>query len=308
MTTHYETLGIEETATEAEIKKAYRSLSFQYHPDRYSGEDANTRMQQINEAYEILREPAKREAYDNERNGVNNFPTGFPGFPMGPHGGIFNPFNLFSQMGVNFGNMGMGMGQGVNIEIVHGPNGTVFIRKHIGKPPIIDKFVNISLEQAYTGCTVPVDVEKWSQTGETRLNLTETHNLTIHPGVNSDEHIVLGGVGNRFSDDNVGDIRFIIVIDKHPTFQRNGLNLCYKKSLTLKEALCGTQFNFKHLNGKNIALNISNSIISPGVQKEFPGFGMISGTDTGSLIVDFDVVFPSTLTQEQRDTISTILL
>lgn len=303
MSTHYETLGIEETATEAEIKKAYRSLSFQYHPDRYSGDDANSKMQKINEAYEVLREPAKREAYDNERNGVQN-PFNMPGFPGFPMGGGFNPFNIFAQMG---GFQMGGGGGGINIEIVHGPNGTMFVRKTVGKPPIIDKFVNITLEQAYTGCTIDVPVDKWIQSGENRINITESHSVTIKQGIANDEHIVFEKCGNRFSDDNVGDIRFIIVVGKHPIFQRNGLNLYYKKTLTLKEALCGAQFNFTHLNGKNITLNITNTIISPGTQKEFANVGMIRDKDVGALIIEFDVTFPPTLTQEQRESLSHIL-
>lgn len=64
MTEFYELLGVARTATEAEIKKAYRKLAMEYHPDRNSSPDAEARFKEITEAYEVLRDPQKRAAYD----------------------------------------------------------------------------------------------------------------------------------------------------------------------------------------------------------------------------------------------------
>ena len=68
--THYQTLGIDNTATDVEIKKAYRSLSLKYHPDRNQSSDATVMFQEISTAYEILGDPEKKKEYDNERNGT----------------------------------------------------------------------------------------------------------------------------------------------------------------------------------------------------------------------------------------------
>ena len=80
----YEILGVKENASETEIKKAYRTLSLKYHPDRNSDGDSTTKFQEINAAYETLSDPQKRKQYDLGF-GDNDFPDGFP-FPGGPGG------------------------------------------------------------------------------------------------------------------------------------------------------------------------------------------------------------------------------
>ena len=71
MDSFYDILGINKNASSDEIKKAYRTLSFQYHPDRNKNEGASEKIQQINEAYEILSDDSKRQMYDMQQNGMN---------------------------------------------------------------------------------------------------------------------------------------------------------------------------------------------------------------------------------------------
>ncbi len=291
MPNHYEILGLQSDADEGEIKKAYRSLSFKYHPDRATGdlEESNQMMQKLNEAYEILRDPQKRQQYDNELNGFHGMP---PGMPPGMH----NIFEMMFNMG-NMGNMGGG------IEIVHTSQGT-FIKRHIGKPPTISKTVSIKLEHAFTGGVLPIEIERWVQNGDLQITETETINVNIPANINNNDSILLEGIGNRISASHVGDVKLQIVIEKHPTFTRQGNDLIFKKNLTLKEALCGTQFQFEHLNGKSLTLNVSNTVIFPGGRKAFPNLGM---TTSGNLIVEFDVTFPANLTNEQKEQLENIL-
>ena len=86
--THYQTLGIDNTATDVEIKKAYRSLSLKYHPDRNQSSDATVMFQEISTAYEILGDPEKKKEYDNELNGTK----------MNPFQGFHNMDNMFNMM------------------------------------------------------------------------------------------------------------------------------------------------------------------------------------------------------------------
>lgn len=305
MPNHYEILGLQSDADESEIKKAYRSLSFKYHPDRATGDadESNNMMQKLNEAYEILRDPQKRQQYDNELNGVHmrGMPPGFPGFPgfHMNHGMPPGMPDIFEMM-FNMGGMG-GMGGG--IEIVHNGQGT-FIKRHIGKPQTIVKSVSITLEQAFAGGVLPVEIERWVQNGDLQITETETVNVNIPASINNNDSILLEGIGNRISATHVGDVKLQIVIEKHPIFTRQGNDLIFKKTLTLKEALCGTQFQFEHLNGKMLTLNILNTVIFPGGRKAFPNLGM---TTSGNLIVEFDVTFPATLTAEQKGQLENIL-
>jgi DnaJ-class molecular chaperone len=310
MPNHYEVLGVEENADDSEIKKAYRSLSFKHHPDRCQDENSGAIMQQLNEAYEVLRDPAKRQQYDAELQGfggMQGFPPGFPpGFGMQGMG-----VNLFDMLFSQMGGQGMGgMPGGINIEIVHNGNGATFIRRHIGKPETITKQITITLEQSYTGFIAPIEIERWTMRKEDgiRISEIETIQVQIPAGIDNGESILLEGVGNRVEGSHSGDIKIGVVIDKHAIFIRNGGDLLFKKSLTLKEALCGTQFQFEHLNGKNMTLTVANAIVFPGGKKIFQNLGMPKKDGTsGNLTIEFDVQFPATLTPTQKEQLSAIL-
>jgi DnaJ-class molecular chaperone len=271
-------------------------------------------MQKLNEAYEVLRDPQKRQQYDAELQGIpHGFPggmhgmQGFPGFP-GFHGGGFpgggmGGANLFDMLFHQ-------MAGGINIEIMHNGNNT-FIRRHVGKPETITKQVNVSLEQAYTGLIVQIDVERWTMRKEDGLRISENEsiNVQIPAGVDNGENILLEGVGNCIEEGNIkGDVKICVSVNKHATFVRNGADLHLKKTLTLKESLCGTQFHFEHLNGKNLTLNVTNAIIFPGGRKVFPNMGMPKKDGSvGNLVIEFDVQFPESLTPEQKQQLSNIL-
>jgi DnaJ-class molecular chaperone len=267
----YEILGVSADASDAELKKAYRQLSLKYHPDRCSDPDAAHIMQQVNEAYETLSDPASRQQYDFSLSHPQGHPPNMDMFFQQMFGGF-----PFAQM---FAGGGGGTG-GINIEIVHGPGGATFIRQR-QNPTVVQ--ISITLEQAFTGATLPV-----SKPGSSEVEI-----VVVPAGINNGQTIAVSQ-----------DFHVCINISPHHLFQRSGNDLYTKKTLTLKEALCGAQFSFMHLNGKNLSLNISNTVVSPGAKKAFQGMGF---TQDGSLIVEFDVAFPTALSQEQRDTLMAVL-
>jgi DnaJ-class molecular chaperone len=314
--THYEILGISREATEKEVKQAFRSLSMKYHPDKVVTSDpaimeqANTMMQQINEAYEVLGEESSRQQYNMELDGVpqgGGFPQGgFPGFPPGFQGfpGFHQGFPPSGGGGVHFMNGGGDMG---NIfEMLFSNNGgpNIFFHGAHAPPPTIQKAVEITLAQAYTGCTVSIDVERWVQQGDLKITETETISLNIPAGIDHNMGLCIRGKGNAYSDAVRGDVKIIIQVVNDTPFQRKGNDLYYKKQLTLKEALCGFNFQFTHLNGKAMAMNNTTTIIFNGAKKNINGLGM---TAAGSLIVEFDVVFPTELSTQQREALMNIL-
>jgi DnaJ family protein B protein 4 len=89
-------------------------------------------------------------------------------------------------------------------------------------------------------------------------------------------------------------------------FTRTGIDLHYKKTITLKEALCGCKFKLDHISGNQIALNV-NAIIYTGAKQVIKNFGMIKDGKVGDFVMEFNVTFPETLTQEQKDKLSEIL-
>lgn len=299
MPSHYEILGINKNATEVEIKKAYRSASLKYHPDRNSSSDAIAKIQQINEAYEILSDKEKKQNYDNELNGVRpnlfqqvhtNFNTDF--------GDINSMFNMMFN--------GRPFHPGMpNVQVFRNGNTTTHVftsSTHIGPPPIINKNIEITLEQAYTGCHIPVEIEKWIQhNNDNKETLVETFMLEISEGINDNANIVIKGIGNQ-NPHGKGDVRFIIQVKNNTIFKRQNLNLLCDKEISLKEALCGFSFEFVHISGKKLNVNNNNpvTIIKNGQIQVFKGLGMKSGNIIGDIIFKFHIVFPNELTDIQR--------
>ena len=92
---YYEVLGVGRDATEEQLKKAFRKLALEYHPDRNKSKGAPEKFKEINEAYEVLRDPEKRAAYDrfgHSMGGPDGAARGFEGFDFGGFGDIFDAF------------------------------------------------------------------------------------------------------------------------------------------------------------------------------------------------------------------------
>ena len=313
--THYDTLGISRDASEKEIKQAFRAMSMKYHPDKVVSKDAEeqeqatNKMQKINEAYEILSDESSKQMYNMELDGGSHGGP-FPGGPFrgGPFpGGGMQFMHMGGPGGVQFMNMGGQMPPDIGniFEMLFSNNGMPNVFTHMrGPPPAISKTIEITLAQAYTGCSVPFEIERWVQQGDLKITETETITLNIPAGVDTNVNLCINGKGNAFSDALRGDVNLTIQITNNTLFQRKGNDLHFKKQITLKEALCGFQSQFVHLNGKTMVLNNTSTIIFNGAKKNIIGLGM---TPEGSLIIEFDVVFPTELTQEQKDALTNIL-
>ena len=314
----YQVLGVSNKASEIEIKKAYRTLSLKYHPDRNSSSDAAEKMGKINEAYETLSDPTKRKRYDMEEN--NPFLNGM-GMPftrmdsmseeMGDIGDLFGM--LFGQ-GMGMPGARMNMGMGPEIRVFHGPGfpgegfpgqGFPFLKK----PEPIVEYVHLTLEQAYRGCTLPVEIERWNMIGELKVQEEENMYINIPAGIDDNEIIMLKDQGHTVNEKCRGDIKIIIQVKNETYFKRQGLDLVIKKTISLKEALCGFSFEIHHINGKTLNLNnkTNPTIVKPNYKKTVAGLGMNRDGIYGNLVIEFDVVFPDSLTSEQIKNISDIL-
>lgn len=293
---YYDILGIQKDANESDIKKAYRSLSLKYHPDRNQTEEAKVKIQQINEAYETLGDPAMRKGYDQKQEGGGGSPFGNMGMP-----GEFNDI-LNMMFGGMPGGMPSGMPGGPNVRFFH--NGMPAQFRQQRPPPIVSK-IELTMEQSYSGCVHPITIERTIKNEDTSETETETIYINIPHGINHGETVVLHDKGNIVNS-ICGYVNITVMINNTTDFQRHGLDLVYNKKISLKEALCGFTFELNHPNGKKFAINNNDkpSIIKPNYKKNVPGYGMKRDNNIGSLIVVFDIVFPDTLTDEQMRLIS----
>jgi DnaJ family protein A protein 2 len=110
--------------------------------------------------------------------------------------------------------------------------------------------------------------------------------------------IILRDKGNVINENCKGDIKIFIKIENNTEFKRNGLDLIFEKTITVKEALCGFNFELKYITGKIYTItNNSGNIISNGYQKTIPNMGFTREHHTGNLIIIFNVKFPEKLSE-----------
>jgi len=280
----YSILEISKDASEQDIKKAYRKLTLQYHPDRNNSSDAEEKIRKINEAYEVLGDKQKRMLYDSD---ANQF--GFH-FSEGQRVDINNIFNMFFNGGI--------------------PHQSGFHVFRNGVPQLIKpspmlQTLTLTLEQSFKGCSVEIKIDRTVSVGKSITYETETFNLSIPAGIDQ-EQFMIQEKGNVIENCK-GDVIISIHIENNPPFSRRGLDLIYSKTLTLKESLCGFSFVINHPIGESIVIE-ERTIIKPNSKKVIPEMGMRrDGQQIGNLIIEFSIEFPESLTSEQIDLITTIL-
>ena len=290
---HYQTLGVSNTASNDEIKKAYRGLSLKYHPDRNNTPEATEKIRKVNEAYETLGDSNKRKEYDNRNAPRNmNFQQNHPFANNFNHTDIFKAFfdgnpNAHSNIRV-FQN-----GRPVNVR---------------GRPADIQKKIRVTIQQSFHGASVPIEIERVLLEDNEKTIEKETLYVSIPQGIDNNEILVLKDRGN-VSNNIKSDVKITVQLENNTLFRRKGLDLLYTCKLTLKDALCGFSHEIDHLNGKKLAISTRNnpSIIHPNSTRVFQNYGLIRGVVKGSLIIDFQVEFPKSIDDEKRTQLSEVL-
>lgn len=165
--------------------------------------------------------------------------------------------------------------------------------------------VYISLEQSYTGCMLPVEIERWIIEGDARRNEKETIYVDFCKGIDTNETITYRNKGNCLNQ-TYSDVKINVQIIKHGCFTRDGLDLIYTKTITLKQALCGVMFQIEHVSGKKYNIQ-GDTVITPQFKKVIRGLGLPRGGHYGNLIIKFNIEFPETLSPEKMEQIRNCL-
>jgi len=333
---YYKTLGVEQGASQDEIKKAYRKMSLKYHPDKNQGDPtAEETFKKINEAFQVIGDADERKKYDMQNSNpfmrmnsmggfggaefenidelfANIFFGGMPGMPGMP-GGMGGMGGLSGMPGGMPGMGGMPFGANPNIRVFHnGMPVNVGMRQNMAqnlqKPTPIIKSVTITMEQVLTGATVPVEVERWIVENGHKMFEQETLYVTVNKGVDDNEIIILREKGNVLAETCKGDVKVFIKVENNTDFQRRGLDLILIKTISLKEALCGFSFELKYINNKIYTINNnSGNIIKPGYEKVIPNMGLGRDGHTGNLIIVFQIEFPDKLEEEKMKALKELL-
>jgi chaperone protein DnaJ len=338
---YYETLGVSRSADEKELKSAFRKLAMQYHPDRNPGnQDAERKFKEINEAYETLKDPQKRSAYD--RFGHAAFEQGGGGFGGGGFGGggfsdIFE--DIFGEM--------MGGGRG---------------RRSGGRERGADLRYNmeISLEEAYSGKTAQIrvptsitcetcsgsgskpgtkpatcttcggngrvraaqgffSIERTCPTcqgrgqmitdpcgkcgGQGRVTEERSLSVNIPAGIEDGTRIRLAGEGEAgLRGGPPGDLYIFLSVKPHPFFQREGADLYCTVPISMTTAALGGKFEISTMDGTKSRVTVPEGT-QAGKEMRLRGKGMpvLRSAQMGDLYVRIAIETPQNLTKRQRE-------
>jgi molecular chaperone DnaJ len=317
---YYSLLGVNRTASEKDIKQAYRRLARQYHPDVNPGnKSAEEKFKAINEAHDVLSDPEKRKKYDQYGDNWQhadqfaeaarqqstsgwNFTQQYGGEP----GSQFEESDLEGIFGNLFGNRrGSGFGARAN-------------RARQGED--IEYAMEVSLEEAYNGTLRNISIHSEQPcttcrgTGRIQnvacsvcrgtgvIPQVKRIEVKIPAGVNNDSRVRIAGKGGAGqSGGPPGDLYLVISVQPHSLFERKGDDLTLNMQVPLTKAVLGGEIQVPTLKGTKLALKIP-----PETQNErvfrLSGQGMphLGSNTRGDLLVTLKVNLPTGLTSEEK--------
>jgi curved DNA-binding protein len=305
--THYETLGVPQTASKEEIKKAYRQLSMKYHPDRNFGDvEMSKKTQLINEAYEILGDEEKRRQYDI--GGNENINMNMSEVPIHE---IFSA--LFGGGGGGGGIRFMNPQHIPQVHIFQGQQGHhPFFQQHFFQEESVQPIqcqVKVDLSKITENVQMEVEIERIVQLNDTREHIFEKIKVTIPQGVEDKECIVLKDMGHTVHHLK-GDVVVTVNVHNDTIYKRERLDLVLEQTITFKESICGFSRDLIHINGKGYTLNNSKgTVMQDGQKRVIPTLGLRRNGELGNLVIVFRVQSPpALLTDEQLEKLREILL
>lgn len=307
----YETLGVEKTAEEKEIKKAYRKLAVKHHPDK-GGDEA--KFKEISAAYEILSDPEKRAKYDKYGlEGVAD--DGSPGH------GADDLFSMFFGGSSRRGGGGGGPRKGENVnhplkvsleDLYNGKTVKLAVNRSVivGDPKMCTSCdgqgVVVELRQIALGMVQQLQRrcadcggQGYCAESKKERKVLEVH---IDKGMRHNQKVTFRGMADEKPNMEPGDVNFIVQEKEHETFKRKGADLLITKTLSLNEALCGFEWCLTHLDGRQVIIKSKpGEVIKPesGVGTPFVKIVANEGMPShgnpfvkGNLYVLFRVEFP----------------
>ncbi len=249
---YYETLGVSKTATDDEIKSAFRKLARKYHPDVAKDKKAaEEKFKQINEAYEVLGDPEKRQKYD--QLGANwNQPGGFQPPPQwsGQPGGGFHQWGGDGRRGVEFEFGGTGFSDFFEAFFGGGRGRSAFggfggREATAERGADVEADILVTLEEASRGSTRTVSLRRAGS------NKVEKYQVKIPRGVHEGQRIRLAGQGEAGArGGKSGDLFLRVRLAKHPDFTVEGSDLIHEVKIAPWQAVLGSELQVPTLEGK----------------------------------------------------------
>jgi molecular chaperone DnaJ len=272
----YAILGVDKKASGDEIKKKYRSLAREFHPDKTKGDDAlEEKFKAVSEAYDILSDSKKRAEYDEARSLFER--GGFRG-PMGGQGGGGDFSDLFGGGSPNdiFANLFGGGG----------------VRRGPRKGQDLQTESTITFKEAIIGTTLEL---KLSLDGGKPQTIT----ARVPAGVNDGAKIRVKGKGAP-GEAGPGDLFILLHVKPHPIFSRKGENILLTLPVTFVEATLGADIKVPTLDGEEVTVRLAPGTPN-GRTLRVKGRGIKKGSVTGDLLATIEVQVPQKIEGEASE-------
>ena len=336
----YEILGVAKTATDAELKSAFRKAAMQYHPDRNPGnKDAEAKFKELNEAYQHLSDAQKRSAYD--RYGHAAFEQGGGAGGMGDGFGasmsdIFDDLfgDIMGRRSQRSGGKERGADLRYNLEITleeafHGKNATIKLPTSVvcetcngtgaksGSKPATCKTCaghgRVRAQQGFfaiertcptcqgRGQTIENPCDKCAGAG--RVTRERTLSVNVPAGVEDGTRIRLTGEGEAgLRGGGQGDLYIFLALKPHPFFQRDGADLYCRVPISMVQAALGGEFTVRAIDGSDVKVKVPEGAQSGRqIKMRSKGMPILRSRDFGDLYIQVIVETPQSLTRRQRE-------
>ena len=270
----YKTLGVDKKAGADEIKKKYRALARDLHPDKTKGDAAKEdKFKAVSEAYEILSDEKKRAEYDEarslyERGGFRPPQGGGPGADFSDMFGGGNPQDIFANLFGGGGRRGPRKGQDLQTE------------------------ATISFRESIFGTIL--DLRLATDRGQ-----AQNISARVPVGVNDGAKIRVKGKGAA-GEAGPGDLFILLTVKPHPIFSRAGENLTLNLPVTFTEATLGADIKVPTLSGEDVTVRIAPGT-SNGRTLRVKGRGIVKGSTTGDLLVTIQVQVPQRVNEKAEE-------
>ena len=312
---YYKTLGVGRDADEKAVKSAFRRLARKYHPDVNPGDkEAERKFKEISEAYEVLRDPKKRQQYDQFGHLGANWQHAGAGAPGGWGGTTVGQEYDFGGLGGNLGDLFE--------DLLGGRGGGVFTQARMRRGRDVRAEIALTIEDAFNGVlreiTVPVaqvctvcqgqgilgQGAVCTQCGGAgQVEQVKRLEVRIPQGVRTGSKIRVAGQGEPGPSGQRGDLYLIAKIALHPLFKRQGDDLQIEVPVSYSEAALGAEIDVPTMNAR-VKMTLPAGA-SSGQRLRLAGRGMprMHGGGRGDLYVQIKIVVPRNLSEQERELI-----
>jgi DnaJ-class molecular chaperone len=283
----YKTLGVDKKASQEDVKKAFRKLAHQHHPDKNGGDD--TKFKEANEAYQVLSDEKKRAQYDQFGE------AGVGGGAGGQYGGFQGGFNP-NDFGFDFSGFQQGNGGQYEMNDIGDIFSTFFGggRPRTPKGRNINAGIELTFKESIFGVDKEISLEGAGvQTKEKKVT------VKIPAGIEHGETLRVRGYGEKILNGEEGDLLVQVSVKPDPIYRKVGTNIVRQLEVKLTDALLGAEYEIETLDGK-LKVKIPQGL-QPSEILRVKDKGVPVGKKRGDMLLSIVIKIPEKLSKKAKE-------